>query len=184
MQESNYKVYIHEFPNGKVYVGITSKSVCERWGKDGSCYHHQTCLWNAIQKYGWDNIIHDIYAIDLTKEQAEAMEIELIDYYNSTDHDYGYNLSCGGNSIGKHSAKSIEKMKLAKQGKYHGAKNPKARRVYQLDKSTNEILNTFETINEAAEHVHCNPSFITLVCRGMRNTAKGFKWEYAGDEYG
>lgn len=39
--ERIWKVYIHEFPNGKVYIGITSKSVYKRWGLHGSGYNAQ-----------------------------------------------------------------------------------------------------------------------------------------------
>ena len=47
----NYKLYIHKFPNGKVYVGITSQDVGERW-RHGEGYKDQL-VYRAILKYGW-----------------------------------------------------------------------------------------------------------------------------------
>ena len=53
-------------------------------------------FYRAIQKYGWDNFEHIIFAEDLTKQDADHMEILLIKFYNTTDRDYGYNICYGG----------------------------------------------------------------------------------------
>ena len=49
----NYTVYMHRFPNGKVYIGMTSKKPEDRW-KRGSGYRTQN-VFKAILKYGRDN---------------------------------------------------------------------------------------------------------------------------------
>lgn len=90
-----YSVYMHKFPNGKVYVGITSKPLEERWGTDGRNYRSQF-VYKAIQKYGWDNIDHICVADGLTDVEACALEIELISKYNATSIDCGYNCTTGG----------------------------------------------------------------------------------------
>lgn len=92
---NGYTVYKHTCPNGKVYIGITSINVKQRW-KNG--YKHNAYFYNAILKYGWDNIKHEILCEGLSKEEACQKEIELIAYYKSNQHDYGYNLSSGGES--------------------------------------------------------------------------------------
>ena len=33
-----YYVYKHTFPNNKVYIGITCRTLEERWGKNGNGY--------------------------------------------------------------------------------------------------------------------------------------------------
>lgn len=91
----SYKVYKHTFPNNKVYIGITGQEVNKRW-RNGWGYSHNNYLKNAIKKYGWDNIKHDILFDDLTKDEACQKEIELISLYKSNQKDYGYNLSTGG----------------------------------------------------------------------------------------
>lgn len=96
---NNFTVYIHHTPNNKVYVGITQKKVFARWGKDGSGYSNQQLFWRAIQKYGWDNIEHEIVAENLSKEEACQMEIDLIAKYKSNNPDYGYNISFGGDVV-------------------------------------------------------------------------------------
>lgn len=90
---NNYTVYIHKFPNGKHYIGLTKMSTDRRWGKNGEGYKTQY-VYKAIQKYGWDNIKHIIYKDKLTAEEAMKLEQELIEQYNSIID--GYNINPGG----------------------------------------------------------------------------------------
>lgn len=94
---NNWKVYIHKFPNKKVYIGITDRPVKTRWGVNGCGYNQQPVMWNAIQKYGWDNIEHIILFDNLSQEEASKKEKELIKEYNSQIHNgHGYNIQDGG----------------------------------------------------------------------------------------
>lgn len=112
--EANYTVYEHKMPNGKRYIGITSLEPNKRW-LNGRGYKTNEYLYNAIKKYGWDNIEHLIIKTNLTKEEAEQMEKDLIAYFHSNEHDYGYNWADGG-SVYKHSAESKAKMSKAHKG--------------------------------------------------------------------
>lgn len=96
---NSFTVYVHHIPNNKVYVGITQKKVSARWGKDGTGYKTQQLFWRAIQKYGWDNISHEIVAENLSKEEACQLEVDLIAKYKSNNPDYGYNISFGGDIV-------------------------------------------------------------------------------------
>ena len=125
--ERIYTVYKHTLPmsvsgkeNDMAYIGITSLQPEVRWGKNGRCYNNSSYFWNAIQKYGWDNFIHEILFEGLTKEEAEQKEIELISYYNSADRDFGYNIALGGFHHGKHSLESRIKISNAHKGKSYG----------------------------------------------------------------
>lgn len=102
-----YSVYKHTTPSGKVYIGITSKNPKRRWdGRYRSNYHFS----NAIQKYGWDSIKHEILYEGLTKEEAESKEIELIAKYDSTNPNKGYNIASGGHSnSGYHHSDDVKK---------------------------------------------------------------------------
>ena len=88
-------VYKHTSPSGKVYIGITSKSVEERWNS-GKGYSKNKYFYRAIQKYGWDNFKHKILFENLTKEEACQKEIELIAEYKSNNPEFGYNIASGG----------------------------------------------------------------------------------------
>lgn len=95
MEENNYTVYVHKFPNNKIYIGITKTKPEHRWGKKK--YEHNMYMKNAINKYGWENVEHIILYKNLNKEQAEQKEIELIAKYKSNQREFGYNIQNGGN---------------------------------------------------------------------------------------
>ena len=92
-----YTIYQHKNKiNGKVYIGITSQKLEQRWGSQGCNYKSSPHFYSAIQKYGWDNFEHNILFTDLTKEQACLKEQELIKEYNSMNREFGYNSTSGG----------------------------------------------------------------------------------------
>ena len=94
---NNYTVYKHTAPNGKVYIGITSVDPKSRWhGGNGYCRNEH--FHNAIMKYGWGNIEHEILYTGLPKADAEQKERELIAYFMSNDPKFGYNGTDGGES--------------------------------------------------------------------------------------
>lgn len=90
-----YYVYRHTFPNGKVYIGITFQNPIKRWA-NGFGYRNQKLVYRAIEKYGWENIKHEILYENLTIEEAENKEIELIAFYKSNQKEFGYNILEGG----------------------------------------------------------------------------------------
>lgn len=99
IEEKKWKVYKHEnLLNGKVYIGITSRTLNVRAGKNGSSYSKSPRFWSAIQKYSWSNFSHEVLVDCLTKDEACKLEREYILKYNSTDKKYGYNCSLGGES--------------------------------------------------------------------------------------
>ena len=116
-----YSVYKHTFPNEKVYIGITCRKPKSRWGLNGNGYKLQSLVYNAIQKYGWDNIKHEVLFINLTKEEAEQKEIELIREYKSNNIDFGYNISDGGHIVSDDTRKRISE---ALKGVLAGENNP------------------------------------------------------------
>lgn len=107
--ENNYKVYCHLFPNGKRYIGITKQRLAIRF-KNGYGYQRSPIMWKAIQKYKWENIEHNVLFENLTKEEAETKEIELIAKYKSNDRKFGYNIANGGNCIGTVSEETKKKI--------------------------------------------------------------------------
>lgn len=111
-----FYVYKHTCPNNKIYIGITAQKPERRWVK-GFGYKNQPYFYNAIKKYGWDNITHEILCSGLTKEEAEKKEIELIAEYKSNQKDYGYNIANGGNIIGTVSEETKQKISKSLKGK-------------------------------------------------------------------
>lgn len=88
-----YCVYVHEFPNGKRYFGQTCVSPEERW-RNGKRY--SGLMKKAIDKYGWENIIHKILFTELDADTADLIERMLIKLHKTNDAKYGYNITSGG----------------------------------------------------------------------------------------
>lgn len=118
-----FTVYKHTAPNGKIYIGMTSRDVNDRWN-NGRGYKKNKHFWLAIQKYTWDGINHEIIATNLSEKEACDLEIELINKYQSNNPDFGYNLDNGGKYAGKHSnstrgkiSKTLSGRKLSEENK-------------------------------------------------------------------
>ena len=122
---SSFYVYKHVFPNGKVYIGITSQKINRRW-RDGLGYlakrkngeYNQPLIARAIIKYGWENVNHEIICEGLSKKEAELKEIELIAFYKSDNPKFGYNISHGG-STSTMSEETKKKISESKKGEKH-----------------------------------------------------------------
>lgn len=121
-----YTVYKHTLPkeisgkyNDMVYIGITSWKPEKRW-QNGRGYYKQSRFYNAIQKYGFDNFVHEILFEGLTKEEAEQKEIELIAEYQSNNREFGYNIANGGNCTGTVSEETKKKISKANMGNQYG----------------------------------------------------------------
>lgn len=183
-----YCVYELIFPNNKKYIGITKQNPSKRWGR-GSGYYGQM-VYNAIQKYGWENIKHNILLFHLTKQEACLKERELISQYKTTDRLYGYNIGEGGEcgccvSGEKHWTYNIPrpestKQKISKslQGQLIGKNNPHHTEVnqYTLD---GIFIRKWDSFADIKRELGFNHPHIVGCCKGRRQQAYGFKWEYS-----
>ena len=95
MEERDYKLYVHISPSDKRYYGITKMEVKNRWHK-GSGYKGNQYFYRAIEKYGWNNFIHEVLFDNLTKEEACLLEQMYIALYDTSNPRKGYNLTLGG----------------------------------------------------------------------------------------
>ena len=96
MNKRKWCVYKHTTPNNKIYIGITQQNPNDRWMNGIGYKAKNRHFWNAIKKYSWDNIKHEILYNGLDEFQAKLMEISLIRKYKSNQRDFGYNKSEGG----------------------------------------------------------------------------------------
>lgn len=113
-----YTVYRHTCPNGKVYIGITKNDPKIRWN-GGYGYKNNPHFFNAIKKYGWDNIEHEILATNLNEKDACDMERFFIFVSNSDDRRFGYNNQPGGTlgtTHGKETRKHLSDIGKTKVG--------------------------------------------------------------------
>ena len=112
-----FKIYKHSLPNGKAYIGQTCKPITHRTGRDFSGYKDSAYFYNAVQKYGAENVTTEILYQCETVAEANRLETLCIARYHTLKPN-GYNLKTGG-SNGLHSDESKAKMRVAKSGENH-----------------------------------------------------------------
>lgn len=193
-RNGDYTVYCHITPDGKKYVGFTGEPLCKRFA-NGKLYPTKRFS-DAIRKYGWKNIEHIVLESGLTKEEASEKEIYYINFYNTLDERYGYNISTGGihgyheitrtEEIIKKIAKSNtgKKRSLATRAKisesHKGLDNHQSKEIYKLDRD-GHILHLYSSAKEAAEDNNCTLNDISRCAVGHRKTCRGFVWKYKCD---
>ena len=202
MSEKQFCVYKHTTPNGKVYIGITSLSPERRWNR-GSGYRNQPLFYRAIQKYGWDNICHEVVVEHLSKDEASEMEMMLIDKYKSTDPKHGYNLTGGGfgGAIGTTNSTETRRRKSesAKRAWANPNKNgPKklpvvngvkmrkgytglghSKKAVSQDTLDGVHVKTWSSLCEIERELGIPTGKISECCNGKRMSTKGYKWSFA-----
>lgn len=142
-EDNKWTVYVHIVPKelsgynwNKYYVGITSRDPKRRWGYNGNGYKNNNYFHKAINKYGWDNINHEIIASKLTKDEACNLEITLIKVLESNDNIHGYNITNGGQGILglKRTEATKEKIRKANYGKKLSSESIEKIRIGNLGK--------------------------------------------------
>lgn len=127
MEDKVYSVYMHVFPNGKKYIGLTMQQPIEkRWGSNGCGYKACPKMYAAILKFEWKNVQHYVIRNGLTKAEAEDLEIKLIAYHNSIAD--GYNIEHGGNTSGTHNEETKQKISNWNKGKVYSGETLKRMR--------------------------------------------------------
>ena len=112
----SFFVYIHTCPNGKRYVGVTTQKSPELRWRDGKGYPHNEHFQSAIQKYGWDDIIHEAFETK-SAELMSLWEKILINYHKTIDRRYGYNKTSGGDSCMEFSDDHKQRISDGKKGR-------------------------------------------------------------------
>lgn len=97
----SWTVYCHtHIESGRRYVGLTSQTVKKRWNQHvtksksskGGRWHFP----NAIRKYGKNAFSHEVLAICDSLEEANEIEREKIEEFQTRDPRFGFNLAHGG----------------------------------------------------------------------------------------
>lgn len=118
----DYVIYlIHNTLNNKVYVGKTN-DLARRWREHISHSINPNSIKFpinfSIAKYGKD--VFEISVIQIFDNEKTCLEAEKywISYFKSTDKNYGYNLTDGGDGVSgwHHTTESKNKMSISHKG--------------------------------------------------------------------
>ena len=94
-------MYIYKITNkinGKVYIGKTEKSIRVRFSVHKNNAHKKInrYLYDAMNHYGIKNFEISIIEKCFDIDSLNKREIYWIEYFNSTNRNFGYNMQCGG----------------------------------------------------------------------------------------
>jgi len=113
-------VYEAKFPNGKRYIGLTIKSL-ERRKIEHKHHskHSNRKVYNAIRKYGWENVIWKILTTCSSEEEMKDKEKHFIKKFRTLEIEFGYNHREGGQG-GRHDEETKRRISLANSGENNG----------------------------------------------------------------
>lgn len=188
--------------NGKKYIGETvKKDYTVRFNEHRSKSERGvvTYFYNAIRKYGWDAfnkyIIYQTEPYEDTEENRKKLndivnkkEIEFINKYNTTNPNFGYNLTKGGDEVlGYHFSKETkEKMSKSHQGEKHwnyGKRNEgKSRAILQFDLDGNYIAE-FPSMAEITRQLGYKANNVCRCCDNLIGSYMGYIWVRKDDYY-
>lgn len=193
-----YWVYEHIFPNGKRYIGLTTKTNPKRRWRNGGLAYKGQFVFKAIQKYGWKNIKHLLYECDSEKEM-KYLERYLIAYYDTTNSKNGYNITPGGeyfaNFTGHKHTESTKKLLSQKslghicpfagtnlseewKKKIQNSSWQNCRNVYQYSLEDGSFIREWPSVNWAHKELGIDRRSISRVCSGRYKSAGGYGWSY------
>lgn len=196
-------IYVYEFPNNVIYVGRT----IDRINRDK---HHRLLKNGTVRKYSDKNSLSipemKIIEDNLTIQEGINREEYWIEYYKSQ----GWTLlnvakagsvgSIGRGKWSKNELKILASNYLTKTefkksyrkeydysrrkgwiSEFFNKKDYYKRSVDKLDMEGN-LLQTYSSMKEACNELKIKAcSSITKVCRGERDSYKGYKWRYHTD---
>lgn len=163
-EEINYRenrtfyIYIHTCPNMWSYVGM-SENPKQRWNK-GEGYKDNKEFYQAIQKFGWDNIKHEIVAETNYRWIAHQIERTLITHFKKKRRCFNEN--------------NIESILLEKKS----IRKTPIKRVGQYDNQTGELIKEFNSIREARDFTGIPEHGIRATCLNHSKTSGGYIWKY------
>lgn len=136
---------------------------------------------NKLTKHVLNTILRDGYiSICVTDKAFKIHRLVALMFINNEDTENKPIVNhIDGNKLNNHYT-NLEWTSIKENNQHaidNGLTKITKRRVTQLDMDNN-IIETFESLDEAAKKTNINDAGIAKVCKGSRNTAGGFKWKY------
>lgn len=176
-----YKLYMHlNKTNGKVYIGQTKTSYFSRW-RNGRAYGGCPMFAKAIKKYGWHEGFEHIPLIEgLFKSEADYFERFFIEFFDSQNPEFGYNLTAGGDECPMDNPVNKEKHSKAIKKRSENVRwrtnvfNALSKKVVCIETGV-----VYDSITKAAISIGmADGSHISDCCKGKRKRCGGYHWEY------
>ncbi len=171
--------------SNKIYIG-KGKSISSRFASHKYALRnnkhvnpHLQNSWNKHTEENFNFFIIERCAIENLCEKEEYW----INFFNSINDEFGFNLMKPGRENYSHSKETIEKMSRVKKGKKiteehcENIKLSLYKPVLQYDLDGN-FIKEWLGASQIRDVLGYNQSNITGVCNGLRKTHKKFIWKY------
>lgn len=178
-----YKVYMHTFPDGKKYIGSTCRPLETRWN-NGKGYYFQSRVFDAICKFGWNNVNHYLLFDGLTETEAKLIENALIYKFQTHKKAHGYNARVSKPADGfiippykrkKIKCKTVDECLRTYVNPLKPKQNNTARAVAIV-----ETGETFDSITDAARFLMITPAAIRHALHN-HTPCYDFHWQYLNE---
>lgn len=167
--------------NNKVYIGVTKQDINDRFNghvskaEGGSLYPFH----KAIMEFGRDNF--KVLELEVTTDASKAPELEkkYIKIFQSTDPNYGYNSTNGGEFY-----IITEAMRLAMSNGQKGCEKLRLRKGVIQFASTGEFLKEYSGITEASKETGVSRAAILRMLKGeIKRGSKSnpYLWKWSSD---
>jgi hypothetical protein len=142
----SFEVYELRTPNHKVYIGYTHHTAYKRFQQHiknsrktkGKCL----AIEGAIRKYGFENITVTTLMKCWSQYDAGRWETNIIAEMKSSEEDFGYNLTIGGDG-GPPNAATLEKLRRAQSSRTYLPIGPTAASAEEIETTIEEVKKEF-----------------------------------------
>lgn len=185
--------------NNKSYIG-QSINIERRW-KEHQEPGQTSVIHNAIIKYGVENFSFEILEL-CSYEELNEKEIYWISYFDTFNN--GYNCTLGGDSGYIYNPQEIlekynELQNINQTAKYFQCHPQTIRNIIhsygiyktdqqlpkiveQINMNTLEVINTYDSIQDAAKAMNVSRAAIIHAINGTHNSAAGYFWKLQGED--
>jgi len=162
MEECIYGfIYCITFPNGKKYIGQTTKEIEERINEHicVSKTDAQYLLSKAIRKYGENPIVYEAIDIAHGRDELNMLEIEYILFYNTHYlKGNGYNMTDGGEGVvGYRHTEESKRLMSAKSKLYFSDSSIRISKSIEVKKYFENPENRLRLSNQIKSYYTNNP---------------------------
>lgn len=95
-----WTIYCHtHIATGRKYIGLTQKTMMHRWNRHTYAAfkrNDRSHFANAIRKHGKDAFSHEVLEVCMNLDAANLAEECWIEFYDTRNHEKGFNLAKGG----------------------------------------------------------------------------------------
>lgn len=180
--------------NGKLYIGqstnLSHRKSCHFFDLNNK--RHKNIYLQRAYDVEPENFIFEVICV-CGEEELNDLEIYYIEKYKTTNSEYGYNLDRGGNSKGRMSEETKQKLSKLKRGnkamcgiklseewkKHLSEAQPHKKKILCIETGT-----VYDSFAEAARITGLNRTKIVSVCTGKRKTTGGLHFKYADEKSG